>query len=172
MIEFMVLSAPRSGSTWAATWLTGDRSLCLHDPTLEMRPEELEKLECDRRLGIADTALVLIPEFVNANPCPKVILHRPIAEVNASLERIGLTKVPDHTKDLLTKVNGMHLPWTSLFNPTTADAIHRHLLGRPMDRRRHDELVRTQINPRFDRLPINIDIVHEFRRRIEMGLRA
>ena len=52
VIEFMVLSAPRSASTWAANWLTTEKTLCLHDPVLEHYPEDLDRIPCDRVLGV------------------------------------------------------------------------------------------------------------------------
>lgn len=89
MIDFMVIGLPRSGTAWAANWLTTDTTFCLHDPLAKYHHTELDGLVSDKRLGVACTGLWTQPEWLNAHPAKKVILHRPLEEINRSLKAIG-----------------------------------------------------------------------------------
>ena len=90
----MVLGGPRSGTTWAANWLTTDTTFCLHDPLLEYTVRQLNNRHIpNRRLGISCTASILFPEWVNAQKCPKIFLYRDIEEINQSLARLGLVEL-------------------------------------------------------------------------------
>jgi hypothetical protein len=170
MIEFMVLSAPRSGSTWVSNWLTTADSLCLHDPILEYTPEELDRIECDRTLGLSCTALALLPEFVNAHPARKVIVHRPLGEINRSLESIGLTPLGKLWDGALEKINGMHIPFSHLFNTVLCAPVFEYLTHRLHDRARHAHLCRMHIDPEFTRIPVYRDRTRHFRDRIQKAL--
>jgi hypothetical protein len=154
MIEFMVLSAPRSGSTWASNWLTTERTLCLHDPVLEHAPEDFDSIACDRRLGISCTATPLLPDFVNRHRARKLIVHRDIADINRSLEHCGMTRLESIWDGALDKLEGLHVQHTALFNPAQARVIWRHLLGTEMDDRRHRLLTDMHIDPNFGRLRV------------------
>lgn len=170
MIEFMVLSAPRSGSTWMSNWLTTEATLCLHDPVLEHRPEDLDAIECDRTLGLSCTGLGLLPDFVNAHPARKVIVHRPIEQINRSLEMVGLSALSSAWDGALDKIHGLHVPFTHLFNTVLAAPIWEHLTHRLHDRARHAQLCKMHIDPEFSRVPVYRDRTREFRDAIVRAL--
>jgi hypothetical protein len=171
MIAFMVLSAPRSGSTWASNWLTTGAQLCLHDPILENRVEDLDHMENGHRLGLACTALPLLTDWVNQHRAPKVILHRPMSEVNASMERIGLSALPKVWNGLLEQIEGFHCQYQDLFRPGTARAIWMYLCPQlPFDRPRHALLSSMHIDPHFPRVRIDPDRTREFRAQIQRAL--
>lgn len=165
MIEFMVLSAPRSASTWAANWLTTAKTLCLHDPVLEHVPEDLDKMPCDRRLGIACTAMALLPDFVNRHGARKVIVHRDLGEINTSLETCGLTALPKRWAGALDRIRGFHVYYDDLFDAAGARAI-ADALDVEFDAARHAQLVAMHVEPQFERIVVRPDRARAFRNRI------
>jgi hypothetical protein len=167
MIEFMVLSAPRSGSTWMSNWLTTEATLCLHDPILEFAPEDLDCIDSDRTLGVSCTGLALFPDFVNAHPARKIIVHRPIEQINRSLEGVGLSKLSSLWEGALEKIHGMHVPFPHLFNTVLAAPIWEHLTHRLHDRVRHAHLCRMHIDPEFTRVAVSRDRARDFRERVQ-----
>lgn len=139
MLRFMVLAAPRSGTAWAANWLTCGTTLCLHDPLWDIDYRQLDQLAATHGdLGVACTGLGLMPEWVNAHPAPKVILHRSAHEVAASLRAIGLPPPAPALYAKLWDIEGLHVEWTDLFiDPAT---IHGYLRRGRLDEARHKML--------------------------------
>lgn len=171
MIAFMVLSAPRSGSTWASNWLTTAEQLCVHDPILENGVEELDHLPHQRRYGIACTALPLLTDWVNSHPAPKLILHRPLSEVNASLEAIGLSALGKGWPQLLERIEGFHVHYQDIFRASAAEMMWNHLCpALPFDRPRHALLTAMHIDPHFPRVRINRDRCRDFREQLQRAL--
>lgn len=167
MIEFMVLSAPRSGSTWMSNWLTTEATLCLHDPILEHAPEDFDRIESDRMLGLSCSGLALLPDFVNDHPARKLIIHRPLDEINRSLGAIGLTPLGSRWQmDTLDKIEGLHVKFEHVFNTVLAARMHEHLTGRPIDKVRHAHLCRMHVDPEFSRVVIARDRTRDFRERV------
>jgi hypothetical protein len=152
VIEFMVLGAPRSATAWAANWLTTDTTLCLHEPLARWAAQDLDGLSSPKMLGISCTALALRPDFVNAHPARKVILHRPSAQISASMDKLRIPGSYDF--DALDRINGMHVPWTALFR--APEAIYAFLLQRPFDVERHTELISLNIQ--------NMKLIRELQR--------
>lgn len=172
MLKFMVLAAPRSGSTWAANWLTTDWSLCMHDPVLEHTIDELDHLSYAGDLGASCTALSLLPQFVNAHPARKVVLHRDFDEINRSLVKLGLNELGAAWDGALEKISGMHVRYRDLFDPRRAERIYEHLLRRPMSRERHASLARMRIAPDLGEVRIEAAALLDFRRRVALALGA
>lgn len=141
MINFMIIAAPRSGTAWAANWLTDSHSFCLHDPLFERHYGDLDKVEEDGRvLGVACTGLANFPLFVKGHPALKVVLHRRPDQVNDACTALGFPPVPMQLFKNLESIEGLHVPWTYLFSKP--EHIHRFLFGdRPFDARRHAQLV-------------------------------
>lgn len=133
----MVIGAPRSGTAWAANWLSGLR-LCLHDPLWDYHYTELDHLPAV--MAIACTGIAYFHGWVNDHPCPKVILHRPKAEIDVTLRRIGLPPVEQRLLDCLWKVKGYHVPWTDLFDGKGAVKIHEALRLGAFNCERHQML--------------------------------
>lgn len=170
MVRFMVLSAPRSASTWAANWLTTDKTLCLHDPILERTPEAMDQIPCDRLLGISCTALGLLTDLVNKHAARKVIVHRDLQEVDLSLETIGLSRLGPRWHTALDKIEGMHVYFDSLFEPNQAKKIYEHLTDLPFDEERHAQLRNMYIEPNFSEVPIHAQSARSFRDRLTAAL--
>jgi hypothetical protein len=154
MIDFMVLAAPRSGTTWAANWLTTDFTTCLHDPLFTHHYDALDSIPSTKVLGLSCTALWMWPTWVNAHPARKVILHRPMEEVNASLEELGLPPMALDTEARLFEIEGMHVPYTDLFEKPTR--MYEFLTGRPFDQERHTQLLDMHIQPKFSSIKLDV----------------
>jgi hypothetical protein len=157
MIEFMIVALPRSGTTWAANWLTTGALHCIHDPLRLAHYADWDaELSCGgKRTGLACTGAWNWPEWLNAHPARKVILHRPLDEVTASLARIGLPgDAPLKGAPKLDEIEGLHVQWTDLFDAAGAAAIWAHLTGLPFDGLRHAALREMNVQPRFDDLTI------------------
>lgn len=145
----MVIGSPRSGTTWAANWLTTDTTICLHDPLANSHYSEWDAIQSKKTLGISDTGISLFHEWLNRHPARKVILHRENTEIAASLG------IPEflHATHCLDKVNGMHVHWRDMFdNP---QPIYELLLQKPFDQERHTELKNINMQPHGDNITIN-----------------
>ena len=149
----MVLAAPRSGTTWASNWLTTDTTLCLHDPLWTRHYSELDAIQSTKTLGIACTGIALFPDWLNQHPARKVILHRPLNEVDASLAAIGLPPCSHAWQGVLERISVWHLPWTDLWKRPAL--IYEHLLCRPFDHERFDQLRQMREQPDFERVDID-----------------
>lgn len=170
LVRFMVLSAPRSASTWAANWLTTEKTLCLHDPILEHTPEAMDAIPCDRLLGISCTALALLPALVNRHPARKVVVHRDLGEVDLSLTSIGLTRLGPRWATALDKITGMHVGYSSLFETQQAGLIYEYLTELPFDEARHALLRNMYVEPNFSKVPIHAQTARSFRDRLTAAL--
>lgn len=169
-VRFMVIAAPRSGSTWAANWLTTERTLCLHDVILQFEPRELDQIPCDRDLGISCTGLAQYHAWVNEHPAKKLILHRAINEIDNSLLSVGLTPLSRAWKGALERINGMHVGWLDIFNPDTAGPIYTYLTGLPFDAARHEQLLDMNVQPQFDRVHVKSNAAKAFARRVREAI--
>ena len=164
----MVLGGPRSGTTWAANWLTTDTTFCLHDPLLEYTVRQLNNMHIpNRRLGISCTASILFPEWVNAQKCPKIFLYRDVEEINQSLARLGLVEL-EKLKHLgrIDDLKGIPM-WTyeQLFIPGYARQIAKHL-GVPWDAHRHDLLAQMNVQPAFKTLHVGPEAAQALVKRV------
>lgn len=167
----MVISQPRSGSTWTSNWLTTDTTLCIHDPLWTVHYEDWDtnlgrvknelgdwdNIQSSKTLGISCTGIALWPDWVNNHPARKVILHRDHSEIEHSLRTsLGLEEEYNPSGDNLDKIRGMHVPWTNIF--TDPKPIYEYLLNRPFDQERHRELVKMHIQPHIDSLQIDYQL--------------
>ena len=159
MIAFMILAAPRSGTTWAANWLTTDRTLCLHDPLFTHHYSELDSIETTKTLGISCTGAAFFRGWVNRHPARKVVLHRNRYEVNASLAAIGMPEVPQSYFDCLAKIEGRHTDWRDLFGKPRE--IYEFLTGLPFDEERHALLRDIEMQPEFGRLKVGPEVTRK-----------
>lgn len=153
MIRFMVIAAPRSATTWASNWLTTDTTLCLHDPLFTHHYTELDELKSDRMLGISCTGIAMFPDWVNAHPARKVVLHRERSEINKSLQAIGLPPLGKEWEARLENIQGMHCDWRDVFD--RPQRIYEYLLRRSMDWGRHTLLSEINVQPQYSRLHQN-----------------
>jgi len=166
MIDFMVVALPRSGTTWAANWLTTDTTLCLHDELAYRTCYEIDRdYKTKKKLGLSDTGLFIYQDKLNKHPAKKVILHRDIEEINASLAELGLNPIPD-VSSWLDSIDGLHVHYTDLFN--NPEPIWKHLIGTEFDVERYILLKQMQVQPEFAALaPVSKDAVRRYFEEIE-----
>lgn len=149
MMDFAVISLPRSGSTWVANWLTDGARICYHDPLSWATPEILTAHESGKPWGIACTGW-----WMTGKPIPAkrvLIIDRDPNDVNQSLVRIGLQEIPgDFTADF-SAYPGKRMPFSALWDEDSAAAIWYYLTGTEMDRDRYHLLRDMNIQPEFRR---------------------
>lgn len=155
MIDFMVIAAPRSGTTWIANWLTTDTTLCLHDPLASYHYSELDDIKSSKKLGVSCTGLYLFPEWVNKHPAKKIIIHRDIEEVNKSLYSIGFPLLPLNTNEKLLDIEGIHTTLEAVLS--SPKWIYEFLLEKPFDEERFLTLSKMKIEPMLDKILVNKD---------------
>jgi hypothetical protein len=163
MLDFMVIGLPRSGTTWAANWLTTDRTLCLHDPLWTTHYSELDQAvpsrASGRLAGVSCSALWRWPDWVVRHPAKKLILHRDMAEIRRSLLAANLPALADDADELLASLPGKHAPWKDLFVADQAAQLWQWLTGGlPFDASRHAELVKLDIQPKFNAIQPDISL--------------
>ena len=152
MLDFAILGLPRSGTTWAANWLTTDNSLCLHDPLVNRTLDQLQDwaFEMGHWKGVACTGLWMFPDWVKDNVACVVLVDRPVADVNRSLIDIGLGSMPDQAVEAFMAFPGKRVAMADLFKRETAAEIWGYLLG-PVEfnAERHQLLTGFMVNPYF-----------------------
>ena len=130
----------------------------MHDPLWQMHHRDLDRMlptySAAKIRGIACTGIWRWPDFLNAHPARKVVLHRPISEVRASMTRLGLPELPENAAEMLGEVDAMRIDYRALFAPRHARKVWQHLTGGavPFDERRHARLVEMRIEPALDRV--------------------
>lgn len=150
-ISFFVCSLPRSGSTWAANWLTTETSLCLHDPeasgmTLAEIDANAEKIGNGKRLGVATTSAWAQVDWLNAHPAPKLVIERGTPAVNRSLMMMKLPIMPLSYDVKLEAIEGFPIHFNHLFDPESARTAAQYL-GLPFDADRHRVLSTFRVTP-------------------------
>jgi len=146
MLDFMVIALPRSGTTWVSNWLTSDKVHCIHDPLAMHRYNELDNIKSDKVLGISCTAIFTYKDYLKKHPAKKLILHRDIDEINTSLVSAGMSGIIHSSwQYILDDIEGLHIPWTDLFNHPKE--IYEYLTGLPFDEERYIELRQMHIEP-------------------------
>lgn len=95
---FLITGLPRSRTAWMAAMASNDQSICIHEPLRYVRHwqdvfETVWGLECARYAGASDHGLGFHLREILERISPRtLIIERPIAEVEASLARIGVPK--------------------------------------------------------------------------------
>lgn len=165
MIDFIIVGLPRCGTTWAANWLTTDQAHCFHDPLYTKHYSEWDSMAIPGRLtGVSCTGIWRWPDWLNAHPARKIILHRDLAEINASLEQIGLPAVGPADERQLASIIGMHVPFEDLFSIAGAEAIWDFATGGlPVNRERHEELRLIEMQPQFSGLSVGREVTRRLR---------
>ena len=160
MLDFMVISLPRSGSTWASNWLNTDAVYCKHDPLYSMHYTDFDKKinVLGAKNGIACTGIYHWPDWVNRHPARKVILHRDFDEIQQSMIDIGLPPLEHTAESTIKAINGLHVPYEALFDPREARKLWKYLTMTEFNERRHRELVDIEMQPKFSGLKINKEV--------------
>ncbi len=169
MLDFAVIGLPRSGTTWAANWLTTDRSLCLHDPLANHTLDELASFRIPGKLcGIACTALWRAPEWVAKNVKRVLLIDRDPDDLNESLRAIGLFEMPDQDIQMFMDMPGQRADMAQLFDQKFAEDIwHTLVPSLEFDAQRHELLTGFMVNPYFAGWEPNPAAVRDWARRVQ-----
>lgn len=155
MIDFMVITAPRSASTWTANWLTTDTTLCMHEPSWKMDCSAFDSIESEKMLGLSETGSIGFHKWAKQHPARKVILHRDIDECSASLQALGFPPLSDYWRTALDGIEGRHYHWQDVWDEAKAKDIYEFLLQREFDAERWRWIKEIEMQPHFAGLTIN-----------------
>lgn len=157
-MNFMIIGLPRSGTTWAANWLTTDLTHCYHDPLYTAHYTDWDSLSIPgRETGVSCTGIWRWADWVNSQECPKVIIHRDVGDVIRSMREVGMPPVFEGDADSLNRIIGLHVPFSDLFDEN-AQGIWEHLVITPFNRERHQELAMIEMQPQFSGLKVGRDV--------------
>ena len=152
MLDFLLLSLPRSGSTWAANWLTSEGALCLHDPLSYRSHADLLAYAKTRRVGAACTGLWLWPDWCGKHARRLVIMERDVQGSQESLARLGLPILPEWALEKFAAMPGLRVPYTDLFEADRARELWTLLRpAESFDVDRHAMLCEMQVQPDFSK---------------------
>ena len=173
MLDFAVIALPKSATSWAANWLTTEASVCIHDPMVWHKPDDMASLlslpgSSTKYRGVACTALWMVPGWVQENVRDWIVVERPIDEVNAGLCAMGLGPMPEDAVRLFDEMPGERIAMRDLFSEATAHAVWRKLLPYvPFDAERHRLLTELMVTPAFQRIEPNPSAVKAWLERIK-----
>lgn len=173
MIEFMILGGPRSATSWMSNWLTTDKTYCFHDPLTEYKIPRLEQVTIPgRRLGISCTCSYLYPNWVLNHKARKILLYRPIEEINRAHDAIGLQRIdPEVHNRLFGALADAGIPvwdWQAPFQLKLAVDIWRHLLPDiPFDPYRWNLLVGLNCQPQFNRRAFGREAIEDLKLKLK-----
>lgn len=165
MMQFAVFGLPRSGTTWAANWLSADGALCLHDPIAELSPDEIMRHDRAEPWGVSCTGLWLFKAREIAARAPVVILENDPDASNAALVKMGLQPLPDWMHARFSELPGLRVRFTDLWHEEGARRIWSHLRpGAQFDLDRWRMLKDIQVQPFMDRMTLCGGSAAAFRR--------
>jgi hypothetical protein len=126
------------------------------------------------RFGISCTGATLLDDWVPQHPAPKLIIHRPIEQVEDSLKRIDMPALGAAAAAFVEKldaVDGMHIEWRELFVAGVARKAWKHLkLPGEFNTYRHAEMVTWAIEPKHDSVIVKLHATREYLRRIKAAI--
>lgn len=173
MLDFAIIGLPRSGTTWAANWLTTDRSICLHDPLMNYTLEQLAAFSSPGKVcGVACTALWKFPQWVAENVKRVVLIDRDPDDLNDSLCAIGLGSMATEDIEDFLNMDGQRADMAQLFDPLAAPEIWYSLIPSiDFDAQRHELLTGFMVNPYFAGWEPDPNAVKDWLRRIHEAAR-
>ena len=140
MIDYMVISLPRSGTAWTANLLTTGDDICLHESFMTETLETLDNKKHSGLLGISETSAIFFADEVNKHPAKKLIIERPLDEVNNSLMGLGFYTFTSEINSLLNSIEGYKISFNDLFNADSMGKAYEFLTGKEMNKDRHELL--------------------------------
>ena len=145
MIDFMVLALPRSGTAWVSNLLTTDTSLCIHEAFMDHSINDLDARSYDGMLGIAETSAFTKVDEINQHSAKKLVIERPLNEVNESIAKLGFKAMPSYSADLMIQLKGYRIAYKDLFNYEIMAEAYYYLLRKELNQERHKMLCQMNI---------------------------
>ena len=155
MIDFMVLGLPRSGTAWMANFLTTNDSVCLHESFMDYDLDQLNKLDLGCKLGISETAGIFHIDAINAIDCKKLIIERPLDEINNSLVNLRFPTMRIEHVEMLSKLEGHRVKFTELFTEKTMKFVCKEIAQIEFNIHRFHQLCKMHVE--------NIDAINRVR---------
>lgn len=178
MIDFMIVALPRSGTTWAANFFTEGRVMCFHDPLYTTHYSDWDRQLPLRapegaEVGVSCTGIWRWADWLNDHPARKVILRRDLGEIQKSMAEIGLPPLERSAEQMIQRVQGLHVPFTDLFDPAKAQKLWYHLTRNAgsFPAFRHRELVNIEMQPKFSGLSVGPEVTRRLVSELTMVLR-
>jgi hypothetical protein len=166
-MNFAVFGLPRSGTTWAANWLTDSGAICLHDPLVDMELDELMAFQPERPWGISCTGSWMLRSFVDSLKCPILLLERDLSEIQESLSQMGVPLVSDEMAEYFATLPFPRIDYKGIFDGDIACDVWRYLRpDAPFDSDRHAILRQMNVQPNFGTIEPRRDVMEDFMRRL------
>jgi len=140
MIDFMVLGLPRSGTAWLANLLTTDDSYCRHEAFWKSTLVQLDLIDAPGKFGVSETSAYCIPDVLNDHSARKLIVTRPLNEINKSLKSLNLPKMTNDHVDALNSIQGYRIDFNDLFVFNKMAKAYNFLLDKELSSCRHSML--------------------------------
>jgi len=137
MIDFMVLGLPRSGTAWLANLLTTDDSYCRHEAFWKNTLVQLDSIDAPGKFGVSETSGYCIPDVLNDHPARKLIVNRPVHEINKSLKLLKLPEMTNDHVDALNSIQGYRIDFKDLFVFNKMAKAYNFLLDKELSSCRH-----------------------------------
>lgn len=170
MIDFIITGLPRSATTWAANYFTTEQAVCLHDPLYTRHYRDLDSIRYEgKKVGIACTGIWRFPGWLNPHKAQKIVLRRPLVEVNDSLAAIGLPGCSLEDAEAVALLGGEHYHYSDIFNPFFARRMCE-FIGLPFDADRHAELVQIEMQPNFAGLKVGAEVTRQLVAELQAAL--
>lgn len=153
MLDFMVIGLPRSGTTWVSNWLNTDTILCFHDPLYSSHFEDWNTVLPNpnfQKVGVSCTGIWRWVDWVNAQPCNKLILERPISEVQESLDRLDFPLLTQDNIEKFKSIEGPRVSFSKLVSDQgIAKEVWSYLTNSEFNPCRFQQLREYNIQPNF-----------------------
>lgn len=140
MIDFMVLGLPRSGTAWLANLLTTDDSYCCHEAFWKSTLVQLDLIDVPGKFGVSETSGYCIPDVLNDHSARKLIVTRPLNEINKSLKSLNLPEMTNDHVDALNSIQGYRIDFNDLFVFNKMAKAYNFLLDKELSSCRHSML--------------------------------
>ena len=151
-MKYLIVTLPRSRSAWLSVLFTDGDSICSHDALAEY---ELDSIPHD---GSVETAAYAFVDRVNALKIPVLVVHRPIEDINASLERLGWPAMHQRAASALSDINGLHIQYSDLDNFLLMFNAYHWLTGRELSETRYNHLRKMNIQDHVVLQQVNEEI--------------
>lgn len=174
MLDFIITGLPRSATTWASVWMTGDGAHCAHDPLCHTHYEDWPTALVQPGVlnGASDTCIWRWSDWLNAQAAAGtriLILERDFEDCNASLAQIGLpAELTGEDEFNLGAITGLHMPFDQLFEEEAAAEAWEFLTrGQlPFNRRRWATLKDVEMQPNFVGLSVGPEVTRKLYREL------
>lgn len=147
--SFFIFALPRSGTAWLATFLSGPKSYCFHEPTADRTPAEWAVHATARSgiVGAIDTAAYLNPDAIlEAIPRARIcVLLRDPLEITRSCKKLGYFFNGYVERFRLEAISGERIEYAQLRDIAYLRDLWARLIGTTFDEERAQQLLEMNV---------------------------